>query len=189
MCSVPIGEDHPHCVDLEDRGLLCVCRPCYLLFLPDGAGGERYRSVPERYRHIERLELSDAQWEALQLPIRIAFFFENSQENRTVAFYPSPAGATESLLPLEQWRQIVGQNPLLGDLQPDVEALLLYRHDDGDESSTEGFLVPIDSCYELVGTIRASWQGFAGGKEAWERIDGFFGALRDRGEGTAWSAG
>ena len=41
------------------------------------------------------------------------------------AFYPSPAGATESLLPLTAWEEIVRENPALREMQPDVEALLV----------------------------------------------------------------
>jgi hypothetical protein len=44
----------------------------------------------------------------------------------------------------------------------------------------ECFLVPIDACYELVGLVRMHWKGFDGGEEAWEAIDGFFDAVRDR---------
>ncbi len=41
--------EHDHLVDLEQRSLLCTCRGCYLLFTPDGAGGGRFRAVPDRY--------------------------------------------------------------------------------------------------------------------------------------------
>ena len=43
------------------------------------------------------------------------------------AVYPSPAGATESLLPLETWDQIVAENPDLQSMEADVEALLVNR--------------------------------------------------------------
>ena len=68
-----------------------------------------------------------ASWEALQIPVRVAFFFNNSDLGRVVAFYPSPAGATESLLPLEAWAEVVAANPVMTDLVPDVEALLVRR--------------------------------------------------------------
>ena len=32
MCAEPIGDEHPHVVDLDSRALLCTCRACYLLF-------------------------------------------------------------------------------------------------------------------------------------------------------------
>jgi hypothetical protein len=42
-----------------------------------------------------------------------------------VAFYPGPAGATESELPLPAWNRMVARDPRLAVLRPDVEALLV----------------------------------------------------------------
>jgi hypothetical protein len=108
----------------------------------------------------------------------MAFFFVNSVEATTVAFYPSPAGATESLLPGDAWVGLLGSNPAFGDIRPDVEALLVQRAPDG----FEAFLVPIDVCYELVGLVRLRWKGFDGGQEARAAIDVFFATLRERSE-------
>ena len=44
-----------------------------------------------------------------------------------VALYPSPAGATECELDLEAWDELVAANPVLDDLEPDVEALIVNR--------------------------------------------------------------
>ena len=93
-----------------------------------------------------------------------------------IAMYPSPAGATESLLPLTAWETLAANNPALHQMQPDVEALLVNRV--GDKRTY--FIAPIDKCYELVGTIRAHWKGLSGGEEVWREIDGFFAQLTDR---------
>jgi len=177
MCAEPLGDahSHSHVVNLETRQIMCTCRACYLLFTHQGAAGGRYRAVPDRYLHDQAFGLDEARWEALQIPVRVAFFFNNSDMDRVVAFYPSPAGATESLLPLEAWAEVVAANPVMTDLVPDVEALLVRRAGEGFEC----FLVPIDACYELVGLVRMHWKGFDGGEEAWEAIDGFFDAVRD----------
>jgi hypothetical protein len=176
MCAEPVGDGHSHVVNLDSRNILCTCRACYLLFTHQGAAGGRYRAVPDRYLHDPSFKLDDVQWEALQIPVRVAFFFDNSAMGQVVAFYPSPAGATESLLPLEAWADVVAANPALTDLAPDVEALLVQRTGDGFEC----FLIPIDACYELVGLVRMHWKGFDGGQEAWEAIDGFFDRLREQ---------
>ncbi|GAA4209797.1 DUF5947 family protein [Streptosporangium oxazolinicum] len=178
LCAVPAGEDHGHVVNVESRGLLCACRACYLLFTRDTDGRARYRAVPRRYLHAPDFPLDAADWDEMQIPVRTAFFFRNSAMDRTVAFYPSPAGATESLLPLETWERVLAANPAMADVRPDVEALLVDRRPDG------GFtchLVPIDACYELVGLVRLHWKGFDGGQEAREAIEGFFADLRERG--------
>lgn len=177
MCSAPTTDMHSHVVDLDSRELLCTCRPCALLFTSTGAAGGRYRAVPERYLSFPSFALSPGQWDDLQVPVGMAFFFTNSRLERTVAFYPSPAGATESELTLGAWDEVVAANPELATLIPDVEAILVRQGSSGD---TECYLVPIDSCYELVGHLRLLWRGFEGGREAHERIDSFFADVRTR---------
>jgi hypothetical protein len=180
MCLGPVpphGEfGHGHVVNLEARVVMCTCRPCTLLFEHQGAAQGKYRAVPDRHLYDPRFALTDAQWDALQVPVRMAFFFFNSVEDRLVAFYPSPAGATESMLPLDTWADIMAANPAFADATPDVEAVLLFR---GRGRGFEAFLVPITACYELVGRVRMHWRGFDGGTEAWEQIDAFFQRLRD----------
>jgi hypothetical protein len=176
MCAEPLGGGHSHVVNLDSRQIMCTCRACWLLFTHQGAAGGRYRAVPDRYLHDPAFQLGDGAWEALQIPVRVAFFFHNSDMGRMAAFYPSPAGATESLLPLEAWADVVAANPVMAGLVPDVEALLVRHTGDGFQC----YLVPIDACYELVGLVRMHWKGFDGGQEAWAAIDGFFDAVHER---------
>ena len=179
MCAEPIGEEHQHVVDVVGRGLLCTCRPCYLLFTDQDAE-LRYRAVPDRYLALTDFALFAGQWDELEIPVGLAFFFSNSAQGRTVAFYPGPAGATESELPLGAWDRIVDANPVLGALAPDVEALLV-RMPDRSRSTVQAHLVPIDRCYELVGLLRTAWRGFDGGQEARAVLDAFFADLAARG--------
>ena len=176
LCGAAVGEEHQHVVSVETRALLCACRACYLLFTHEGAAQGRYRAVPERYAAAADFRLKEGQWEALQIPVGIAFFFFNSSLGRTVAFYPSPAGATESLLSLDTWDKVRRENPVLDSLAPDVEALLVYKRPDGFECH----LVPIDACYELVGHLRRLWRGFDGGREAHDALETFFANVRAR---------
>jgi hypothetical protein len=178
MCAEPIGGWHGHVVDLEGRGLMCTCRGCALLFTTEGAGGGRFKTVPERYRHAANVPLAEMTWDSIGIPVAMAFFFTNTAMERTVAFYPSPAGATESLLSLEAWTDLLGAIPAFADLKPDVEALLVHKQEEG----FEFFAVPIDACYELVGLVRMYWKGFDGGEEAWKAINEFFDGMRERSE-------
>jgi hypothetical protein len=175
MCGEPIPDEHGHVVDVHRRSLQCACRGCYLLFTSEGAGGGHFRAVPDRYLVFADFRLSAAQWDALQIPVSIAFFFLNSTIERVAAFYPSPAGATESMLPLDVWEEIVAANRDLGTLVPDVEALLVRSDTDRD---VECFIVPIDACYELVGELRRLWKGFDGGSEAHRALEVFFDRVR-----------
>ena len=178
MCAEPIGSEHQHVVNLESRGLLCTCRSCYLLFTAENAE-LRYRAVPDRYLSFPDFTLSARQYDELEIPVGLAFLFHNSVLGRVVAFYPGPAGATESELPLDAWTRIVETNPELGQLRPDVEALLIRGEDrSGNEFSCN--LVPIDTCYELVGQLRLLWRGFDGGTEVRQAMADFFARVADR---------
>jgi hypothetical protein len=177
MCSAPVAEEHQHVVDVQSRSLMCTCRPCYLLF-SDQHAELRYRAVPDRYLSFPGFRLAQSDWDELQIPVALAFLFENSVQERIVAFYPSPAGATESELSMSAWQRVLAANPGLDTVRPDVEALLIRG---GRE--TEGFdchVVPIDACYELVGRMRATWRGFDGGQEARAALDEFFAAVDRR---------
>ena len=187
FCGVEIDTDqHGHLVDVPRRSLLCVCRACYLLFTHEGAGtlqsgsGVRFRAVTDRYLRVSDA-LNPGILDALQLPTGLAFFFTNSDTGRTTAFYPSPAGATESELPLDAWTAIVSAIPQLGDLAADVEGLLVRRT----ELRADALIVPIDACYELVGRIRRNWRGFHGGDDVWREIDDFFARATERAAAAA----
>jgi hypothetical protein len=169
MCVAPMGEEHSHVVDIRNRALMCTCRPCALLFDRQGAD-LAFKTVPDRCLSFTDFVLSQGQWDDLAIPVGVAFFFSHSTLGKVVAFYPSPAGATESELPLDAWQGIVAANPALATLAEDVEALLLRKRDD----DLECYLVPIDVCYELVGHLRRLWRGFDGGSDVHARMDSFF---------------
>jgi hypothetical protein len=177
MCREVLDERHGHVVEIEKRSIVCACRACYLLFISDGAAGGKYRSVPERVRHDPDRALDDADWNELQIPVAMAFFFVNSVLGRVVAGYPSPGGVTECELDLAAWDRLVATYPLLGALTPDVEAIFVNR---AEQRATEVFLIPIDECYTLVGQLRLRWQGFDGGAEARAAIAAFLAGLRRR---------
>lgn len=168
FCGAGIDERHGHIADLVDQRLLCTCRACYLLFSNAGAGGVRYRGIGEDVRQVDDLDLTDGQWDALRIPVNLAFFFR--QGGKLLAFYPGPGGATESELDLSAWDDIEAANPALQVLEPEVEAVLLRRSDE----AFDCYVVPIDRCYELVGIVRASWQGVGGGSDVWRHVDDFF---------------
>ena len=174
LCGLEIGPGHDHLIDPAERKLACACGACAVLF--SAQAGTKYKRVPQDVVALDELTISDSQWEALRLPIDLAFFYESTPQGRVVACYPSPAGATESLLELETWEEIRREHPILSDLQPDVQALLVNRVRRG-AARHACFLVPIDQCFRLVGIIRMHWKGFTGGTAVWEEIDGFFAHL------------
>jgi hypothetical protein len=174
LCSAELAHDHEHLFEPPTRQLLCSCQPCAILF--SGQTETKYRRVPRRVRFLPDFRLTDAQWESLSIPIGMAFFFRSSPAGKTVALYPSPAGATESLLDLGSWAAVVEDNPALGELEADVEALLVNRV----RGAADYYVVPIDECYKLVGLIRAGWRGLSGGAEVWQEIEKFFAGLKEK---------
>jgi hypothetical protein len=178
MCSEPIASEHQHVVNIDGRQLMCVCRGCYLLFT-DIHAELRYRAVPDRYLAVPDFALDRRRWEALQIPVGLAFFFRNSVLGRTVAFYPGPAGATESELDMAAWNDIRSADPRVDTLADDTEALLV-RVPDGDTEPPQCHLLPIDACYEFVGRLRMLWRGFDGGQDVRAFMAEFFDAIDDR---------
>ena len=135
--------------------------------------------MPERYAAFPELRLSPAQWDALQIPVSVAFFFVNSTLERVCAFYPSPAGATESLLPLDTWDELTAAHAELATLEPDVEAFLVrFDRVDGPRASAT-------SCRSTRVTSSSASCARCGaastaGSEAHEALDAFFDDVRAR---------
>jgi uncharacterized protein DUF5947 len=176
LCGATLDARHRHVVNLETRTLMCACRACVILLARPGAGGRRFRLVPERRLRLDGFRLDDSAWEALRIPVDLAFFFRSTAAGRVVAAYPGALGVTESLLELDAWEEIEADNPVLAGLEPDVEALLVNRS----RRRRQAFVVPIDDCYALAGIVRTRWRGLAGGGEVWKELDAFFGDLERR---------
>ena len=175
LCGSPIADEHPHLVDTRNRRLLCACQACSILF--DDAGSTQYRRVPRDVRLLA-IDIDDAFWNALAIPVGLVFFFRSSSalSRGVLAVYPSPAGPTETTVDEDLWSDLAALHPTIGRIRTDVEALLANRVRD----QREYFLVPIDECYKLGGLIRRYWRGFAGGEDASRRIEEFFSRLRRR---------
>jgi hypothetical protein len=179
LCAAPLRAQHQHLIQPAKRKLVCSCDACAILF--SGQSEAKYKRVPTRVHFLSDFNLSDAQWESLMVPINMAFFFASTSPARVTALYPSPAGATESLLPLETWDFIADANPILRSMEPDVEALLVNRLGPRrGYPADEYFLLPIDECFKLVGLVRAHWRGFSGGSEVWEQLERYFSGLKER---------
>jgi Family of unknown function (DUF5947) len=174
LCRAPLAPEHRHLLEIATHKITCACDPCALRFemVLDG----RYKLIPRDTHALTDFHLDDAEWDDLALPIDLAFIVHSTAAGRVMALYPSPAGATESLLTLSAWDALVAHNPVLAQMQPDVEALLVNRIG----GHRLYYLAPIDVCFELVGLMRRHWRGLSGGEEVWREIDAFFARLEQR---------
>ncbi len=93
-----------------------------------------------------------------------------------VAFYPSPAGATESELSLEAWDALVDATRCSSELDPDARGAGRQPA----RRSPQYVIAPIDDCYRLVGLIKSRWEGISGGAALEQAVPEFFAALQAR---------
>lgn len=173
LCHTALSGEHAHLLQRSNSQILCVCEACAVLF-SHRTENRAFLRIPRDAHPLSVFILTDMDWAALRLPIDLAFFVRTSIERRAMAYYPSPAGPTESLLDLDAWNDIVRNNPELDRMEPDVEALLINRT----RGRRDYFIAPIDQCYRLTGLIRRHWRGFSGGDDVWREIESFFERLR-----------
>jgi Family of unknown function (DUF5947) len=176
MCSRELAAEHAHLLETVSRKLICVCEACAILF--SGNQNLKFKRVPRDVRFLGDFRLTDAQWDSLMIPIEMAFLFYSTSHEKVMAYYPSPGGATESLLSLDTWNDVVQENEILNELRSDVEALLVNRVGAGRGVKPGYYVVPIDACYKLVGLIRMHWRGLSGGNEVWREVGTFFAELK-----------
>lgn len=170
LCGTVLAFDHSHLLDRRSRQVTCACDACAILFADQQ--NSRYLRVPRRTLKLADFCFSDAEWDAMTLPIGLAFFLRDTT-NRATALYPSPAGVMESLIELPPWHELTRGHAALIALEPEVEALLVHRIG----SQQRYFVVPIDTAYRLVGLIRTRWRGLSGGAAVWQSVTEFFDEL------------
>lgn len=181
LCNARLPDDHRHLLHLEERRIVCSCEACWALH----SGDAEYRPAGMRTVWLEPFDCDEEMWGRFQIPIGLAFFMRSTVSGGVVAFYPSPAGATESELDLDAWDAFVRRNPALGELDPDAEALIVNRLSEPQQA----VIAPIDECYRLVGLIKTLWEGISGGQALERAVPEFFEGLRERSSGGVKATG
>lgn len=167
LCGAGLAPEHQHLLNRGSRQAVCSCDACAILFC--GRQGTNFLRIPRRIVKLRGFSIPDPQWDAMMLPINLAFFVRRP-DGSAKAMYPSPAGIMESLIELPSWLALCGNSRALTDAEPEVEAMLVNRI----AKQPSYFLVPIDACFLLIGLIRTKWRGLSGGSEAQQAITGFF---------------
>jgi len=169
LCGTGIEAEHRHLLHLVDRRILCACEPCFAM----RSGDAELTPSGSRVALLEGFALDDDLWAKFQIPVGLAFFMVRERGQGVLGLYPSPAGATECELHLAAWDELVAANPVLTELEPEVEALIVSRMSDPPRHA----IVPIDRCYVLVGMIKSRWEGISGGSAIDDAVAEFFAAL------------
>jgi hypothetical protein len=169
LCGVGIAAGHRHLIHLAQRRIVCACEACWAMRSGEGD----YRPTGNRTRLLADLEVPDELWASFQIPTGLAFFMYSTVTNCVVAMYPSPAGATESELHFDSWSRMCELNPVLGELEPDIEGLIVNRLSDPPVYA----IAPIDRCYALTGAVKATWEGISGGTGVEKAVTRFFDEL------------
>ena len=172
ICRTTVPGDHRHLLHLSQRRIMCACEACWALY----SGAPEYRPTGMRTVWLDDFHCDEATWASFSIPIGLAFLMHSTATGTVVAFYPSPAGATESELSLDAWETLVAANPALEQLESDAEALVVNRLADPPQYA----ILPIDQCYGLVGLIRSRWEGISGGSALEQAVPEFFAGVRAR---------
>ncbi|OLZ11328.1 DUF5947 family protein [Sulfobacillus thermosulfidooxidans] len=160
---------HRHLLRLQTGQVVCACQHCALLF--DAPGQSQYQSIPTRIISLGRAMLDMEFWDRISSPVHLVGIVKR-RGGQAEIFYPSPAGAVSGGPISREFLTLPLQEAL--DTMSDEVEVLLFADLSG---MTEGFLIPLDRFYELIGLLRLNWQGLSGGNDVSRRIRQFFDQL------------
>ena len=129
FCSTPLAPEHSHLIELAARRILCACRPCYIVFEPEGAAQGKYRAVPTRYREIDGVRDRRREVGCAASPDRSRVFLlqlaRKARWSRSTRARPArPSRCSRSTRGTRSPRGI----PSSASIKPDVEAILMQRN-------------------------------------------------------------
>jgi hypothetical protein len=165
LCRASLPGAHTHLLELRAAQLRCACAACAGRY---GTVEEGFLPVTPRKEKLPSFKLSDAGWGEFQIPIDLAFLVRRG--DGLVALYPGPAGIVQSQASDEAWQDLAARNPVLTELAPEVEALVINRV----HGRREAWRLSIDHCFSLAGTLRQKWHGLSGGPKVWDAIEHYF---------------
>jgi hypothetical protein len=153
LCAEAISVEHEHLLEPDARRVFCACGACAALFSQEQERqGVRYLRVQRRAARLHELDIDDAAWAELGVPVGLAFFTTRSRTGEVVATFPGRAGLIESFVPLKAWSTLERGYPVLTGILPEVEALLVRRT----SRHRDYFQASVDHCYELVSLLRGA---------------------------------
>ncbi|HEX3809525.1 MAG TPA: DUF5947 family protein [Rhizomicrobium sp.] len=165
LCRASLSGKHDHLLEIAAGQMRCACKSCAQSY---GTAEEGFLPIASRKQRLSQFALSDAEWDGFQIPIDLAFLVRKGE--RLTALYPGPAGIVQSEPDPSAWQSLLAANPVLNELQPEVEALVVNRV----QGRREAYRLSIDHCFTLAGTMRSQWHGLSGGPKVWDEIARYF---------------
>ena len=92
LCGEQIADAHGHVVDLEHRSLCAPAAAATSCSPPTAPVGRSSAPCPTATVAFPDVRLTPAQWDALQIPVSVAFFFVNSVARPGRRLLPEPGG-------------------------------------------------------------------------------------------------
>lgn len=153
LCSADMELSSNHLFEVAIREVVTVCDDCALKYerLPGGP----LKSIPRETRPLLDFRMPHS-ISAIQFKGNVTFLFYSTATAKIMSICPTANGPVESTVSREIWKQLIEANPVLQEMRPDVEALLMT----GNEDLREFFVAPIDVCYDLVKMFRKDWRDF-----------------------------
>jgi hypothetical protein len=172
LCRASLPSKHAHLLEIAASEMRCACKSCADRY---GTAEEGFLPIAPRKERLTTFELSDADWDGFQIPIDLAFLVRKNAG--LAALYPGPAGIVQSEPDSSAWEALAACNPVLNELQPEVEALVVNRV----HGRREAYRLSIDHCFSLAGTMRSQWHGLSGGPKVWDEIARYFDSIEAAG--------
>jgi hypothetical protein len=153
LCAQAISVEHEHLLEPDARRVFCACKQCAVLFSQEQQrSSPRYLRVQRRVARLHGIDIDDAMWAELGVPVGLAFFTVRSRTGEVVATFPGRASIIETFVPLRAWSELERRFTMLKGILPDVEALLVRRS----SRHHDYFQLSVDHCFELSKLLRGS---------------------------------
>lgn len=151
LCAGSIALEHEHLLEPDARRVFCACKACASLFAQEEhRQSPRYLRVQRRAARLLDVDIDDATWAELGVPVGLAFFTVRGRTGEVVATFPGKSSTIETFVPLRTWSELERRFPVLKSILPEVEALLVRRT----SRHQDYFQLSIDHCYELSSLLR-----------------------------------
>lgn len=160
VCGDALPQEHVHLSIHGQRALRCACVAC-----GSAAHTGGWQRVDTHLWPVD-LSIENTLWMSLGIPINLAFLLHRPGDADPVALFPSPAGLTETPLPMAGWQAVLSAGAERLQLGA-TQAILAWRL----SSPHRYYVASLDVCYEIAGLLRVHWRGLAGGPAAQLLLD------------------